>query len=68
MSVGRQVYDNDGRRLGEVVGIAGRQGTVRAVMLRNDQRAIRLPVLKNALVNDRSRRPAARNGSRGRPL
>ena len=41
--LGKKVYDNTGRLLGEVVGIAGRRGVVRAALLRNEDKVVRLP-------------------------
>ena len=41
--LGKKVYDNTGRLLGEVVGIAGRRGVVRAALLRNEGKVVRLP-------------------------
>lgn len=47
--LGKKVYGNDGRLLGEVVGVAGRHGRVRAVVLRNDGKVLRFPVRQDAL-------------------
>jgi sporulation protein YlmC with PRC-barrel domain len=46
--LGKKVYDKDGRLLGEVTGIAGRHGVVRAVVLRHEARVVRLPARKAA--------------------
>ena len=40
--LGKKVYDREGRVLGEVVGIGGRRGKVKAVVLRKDENFIRL--------------------------
>ena len=34
--MGKKVYDKDGRLLGHVVGIAGRRGVVRGVLVREE--------------------------------
>jgi sporulation protein YlmC with PRC-barrel domain len=41
--LGKKVYDREGQLLGEVVGIAGRRGKVKAVVLRKDANVIRMP-------------------------
>ena len=41
--LGKKVYDNRGRLLGEVVDIAGRHGAARAVVVRNEDKVVRLP-------------------------
>jgi sporulation protein YlmC with PRC-barrel domain len=46
--LGKKVYDKDGRLLGEVTGIAGRHGVLRAVVLRHEDKVVRLPARKAA--------------------
>jgi sporulation protein YlmC with PRC-barrel domain len=46
--LGKKVYDKDGRLLGEVTGIAGRHGVVRAIVLRHDEKVVRLAARKAA--------------------
>jgi sporulation protein YlmC with PRC-barrel domain len=46
--LGKKVYGNDGRLLGEVIGIAGRHGRIRAVIVRNDETVTRLPAGEDA--------------------
>lgn len=41
--LGKKVYDKAGRVIGEVVGIAGRHGTVRGVVVRNGSDVRRIP-------------------------
>lgn len=41
--LGKKVYGKDGRLVGQVVGITGRHGVVRGVLVRDEGNVVRLP-------------------------